>query len=147
MLYGIKIQMEINPKVLVADNGYVDDNVIKYAYDNNMRLIIPDWNESSKNKSKNREKPYHKVNFTYDWKTDSFICPMGENLHYKNNRKLNGEWMRVYSTNKCKTCPVKNQCTKSRVREIFEPADDLRWKMKADYQTLEGKIYYKKEQI
>ena len=86
MLYEIKIQMEINLKVLVADNGYVDDNVIKYAYDNNMRLIIPVWNESSKNKSKNGEKPYHKVNFTYDWKTDSFICPMGENLHYKNNR-------------------------------------------------------------
>jgi hypothetical protein len=144
MLHEIKIQMGINPKVLVADNGYMDDNVIKYAHDNNIRLIIPDRNESSKNKSKNREKPYHKVNFTYNWKTDSFICPMGENLHYKNDRKLNGEWMRVYSTNKCKTCTVKNQCTKSRVREIFEPADDLRWKMKADYQTPEGKIYYKK---
>ena len=42
MLYEIKIQIEINPKVLVADNGYMDDNVIKYAYDNNMGLIIPD---------------------------------------------------------------------------------------------------------
>ena len=52
--------------------------------------------------------------------------------------------MRVYSTNKCKTCPVKNQCTKSRVKEIFEPVDDLRWKMKADIQSPEGKIYYKK---
>ena len=144
MLNQIKIQMGINPKVLVADNGYMDDNVIKYAYNKNIRLIIPDRNESSKNKSKNREKPYHKVNFTYDWKTDSFTCPIGEHLHYKNNRKLNDELMRVYSTNKCKSCPVKNQCTKSRVREIFEPADELRWKMKADYQTPEGKIYYKK---
>ena len=69
---------------------------------------------------------------------------MGEHLHYKNNRKLNGELMRVYSTNKCKTCPVKNQCTKSRVKEIFEHANNLRWKMKADYQTTEGKTYYKK---
>ena len=144
MLNQIKIQMGINTKVLVADNGYMDDNVIKYAYNKNIRLIIPDRNESSKNKSKNREKPYHKVNFTYDWKTDSFTCPIGEHLHYKNNRKLNDELMRVYFTNKCKSCPVKNQCTKSRVREIFEPADELRWKMKADYQTPEGKIYYKK---
>ena len=69
---------------------------------------------------------------------------MDEQLLYKNDRKLNGEWMRVYSTNKCKTCPVKNQCTKSRVKEIFEPIDDLRWKMKADIQSPEGKIYYKK---
>ena len=75
----------------------------------------------------------HKVNFTYDWKTDSFICPMDEHLHYKNDIKLNGEWMRLCSTNKCKTCPVKDQCTKSRVREIFEPVNNLRWKMKADF--------------
>ena len=66
MLHEIKIQMGINPKVLVADNGYMDDNVIKYAYENNIRLLIPDRNESSKTKSKNREKPYHKVNFTYN---------------------------------------------------------------------------------
>ena len=144
MLHEIKIQMGINPKVLVADNGYMNDNVIKYAYENNIRLLIPDRNESSKTKSKNREKPYHKVNFVYDWKTDSFICPMDEHLHYKNDRKLNGEWMRVYSTNKCKTCPVKDQCTQSRVREIFEPVNDLRWKMKADFKSPEGKIYYKK---
>jgi len=42
MLHEIKIQMGINPKVLVADNGYMDDNVIKYAYENNIRLLIPD---------------------------------------------------------------------------------------------------------
>ncbi len=55
--------------------------------------------------------------------------------------------MRVYSTNKCKTCPVKNICARSRVREIFEAVDDLRWKMKTDFKTPEGKIYCKKEQI
>ncbi len=144
MLHEIKIQMGINPKVLVADNGYMNDNVIKYAYENNIRLLIPDRAESSKSKPKNKEKQYAKANFIYEWKTDSFICPIGEHLHYKNDRKLNGEWMRVFSTNKCKTCPVKNQCTQSRVREIFEPVNDLRWKMKADFKSPEGKIYYKK---
>ena len=52
--------------------------------------------------------------------------------------------MEVYSTNKCKNCPVKNQCTKSRVKEIFEHANDLRWKLKADQLTTERKTYYKK---
>ena len=33
---------------------------------------------------------------------------------------------------------------KKQSKRNFEPADDLRWKMKADYQTPEGKIYYKK---
>lgn len=144
MLHELKIQMGINPKVLIAENGYMNDNVIKYAYKNNIGLLMPDRAESSKSKPKNKEKPFAKANFVYEWKTDSFICPMDEYLHYKNDRKLNGEWMRVYSTNKCKTCPVKNQCTQSRVKEIFEPVDDLRWKMKADFKSPEGKIYYKK---
>ncbi len=45
---------------------------------------------------------------------------------------------------KCKNCPVKEEFTNSGVREIFEPANDLRWKIKADYQSPEGKLYYKK---
>ena len=109
MLHEIKIQMGINPKVLVADNGYMDNNVIKYAYENNIKLLIPDRAESSKSKPKNKEKPFAKANFIYDWKTDSFICPMNERLHYKNDR-----------------------------------VNDLRWKMKADFKSPEGKIYYKK---
>ena len=145
MLNEIKIQMGINSQVLVAYNGYMDDNAIKYTYENNIRLLITDRAESSKFKPKNKEKLFTKPNFTYGWKTDSFICPIGNQLLYKNDRKLNGEWIRVYSINKCKTCSVKkNQCTKSRVKEIFDPVDDLRWKMKADIKSPEGKIYYKK---
>ena len=33
--------MGINPQVLVADNGHMKYNVIKYAYENNIRLLIP----------------------------------------------------------------------------------------------------------
>ena len=83
--------MGFNLQVLVAYSGYMNDNAIKYAYENNIRLLIPDRAESSKSKPKNKEKPFAKPNFTYDWKTDSFICPMGEQLLYKNDRKLNGE--------------------------------------------------------
>ena len=144
MLHEIKIEMEINSQALVADNGYMDDNVIKYAYENNIILLIPDRSQSSKSKSKKDENPYGKPKFIYDWKTDSFICPEGESLHYKNDRKVNGELNRVYSTIKCKTCLMKKLCTKNRVREIFEPVDDIRWKMKADFRTHEGKMYYKK---
>ena len=83
MLHEIKIQMEINSQVLVADNGYMNDNVIKYAYKNNIRLLIPGWVESSKFKSKNKEKPFVKPNFTYNWKTDLFVCQWTNNYFTK----------------------------------------------------------------
>ena len=144
MLNEIKIEMDFNPQIVVADNGYMDDNVLKYAHENNIRLLIPDRNESSKTKPKNKEKPYAKVNFEYNWQKDCFICPIGEELHYKNDRTVNGKLKRVYSTEKCKTCPVHSKCNKSRVKEILEPGDDLRWQLKADFNTEEGKMYYKK---
>ena len=52
MLNEIKIKMDFNPQIVVADNGYMDDNVLKYAHENNIRLLIPDRNESIKTKPK-----------------------------------------------------------------------------------------------
>ena len=40
MLHEIKIQMGINPQVLVADNGYMNDNVLKYAYEKGYHYAI-----------------------------------------------------------------------------------------------------------
>ena len=39
MLHEIKIQMGINTQVLVADNGYMDDNIIKYAYEAKLKIL------------------------------------------------------------------------------------------------------------
>lgn len=55
MLHEIKIEMGINLNVLVANNGYMNDNIIKYAYENNIWLLIPNRVESSKSKSKKRK--------------------------------------------------------------------------------------------
>ena len=64
---------------------------------------------------------------------------MDEHSYYKNDRKLNGEWMRLYLTSKCKTYSIKNKWTKCRIREIFEPIDDLGWKIKEDCKSSEEK--------
>ena len=74
MLHEIKIEIRINPKLLIIDNRYMNDNTIKYAFKNNIRSLIPDRNESSKTKQKNKEKLPHKVKFVYNWKTDTFPC-------------------------------------------------------------------------
>lgn len=106
--------------------------------------LFLDSNESKKSKPKNMKKPFSKVNFNYDLLNDCFICPMGEKLNFKNIRKLNNVPMRVYSTNNCKSCPIHDQCTKSRVKEIFEPNKPLRLKLHQFYQSEKGQYYYKK---
>ena len=56
ILHEIKIQMGINSQVLVVKNGYLNSNVIKYAYENNMGLLIPNIVENNKSKPNNKEK-------------------------------------------------------------------------------------------
>ena len=139
-----KMNLEKNPDILVADNGYLNDDILEKAYQENVLVIIPDRNEASKTKPENMKKQYSKVNFQYDFKNDTYTCPQGSVLFYKNDRKLNNVWNKVYSTNDCKTCSEHDKCTKSRIREIFEPCNPLRWKLKEDYHSDMGQKYYKK---
>ena len=50
----------------------------------------------------------------------------------------------MYSTDKSKSCPLHDGCTKSRVREILDVANPLRKELKQYYFSLEGEKYYKK---
>ena len=142
MLYEIKSNLNQHPRVVLADTAYLQDISLKYAHEHGIQLVIPDSNESKKSKPKNMKKPFSKVNFNYDLLNDCFICPMGEKLNFKNIRKLNNVPMRVYSTNNCKSCPIHDQCTKSRVKEIFEPNKPLRLKLHQFYQSEKGQYYY-----
>ena len=60
--------------------------------------------------------PYHKDRFTYDERSDSFTCPMGQRLHYfRTQSSQNGDQKRVYWATGavCRPCPAFGVCTKS----------------------------------
>lgn len=144
MLHRIKLSLGFNPSVVLADGVYMNDAANKYAKDENIRLLIPDGTDSRRRNGTNKDNPFDRIYFEYDWEWDVIICPIGEELHYKNDRKVNEVMKRVYSTKRCKTCMCKDKCTKSRVKEIFLPVDPLRWEIKADFLSPEGQEYYEK---
>lgn len=59
--------------------------------------------------------PYHASHFTYDPRTDTVTCPLGERLHYKHTRlhRGKGQRLRLFRCEN-KHCPVRGQCTKER---------------------------------
>ena len=57
------MNLEKNPDILVADKGYLNDDILEKAYKENIIVIIPDRNEASKAKPENMKKQYAKVNF------------------------------------------------------------------------------------
>ncbi len=67
------------------------------------------------------DKSYNVSEFKYNTEKDSYTCPAGNTL------TTNGNWynkrvykVKQYKTNKCKACPVKSSCTKSKSQRIIE---------------------------
>ncbi len=98
----------------VADRGYFKGEEIKACDDAGITVTLPKP-QTSGAKSDGR---FGKQDFVYRPTEDVYICPAGEKLKYYFTAEENGQQMRNYWTNACRTCPLKTQCTKSMPRRI-----------------------------
>ena len=98
----------------VADRGYFKGEEIKACDDAGITVTLPKP-QTSGAKSEGR---FGKQDFVYRPTEDVYICPAGEKLKYYYTTEENGQQMRNYWTNACRTCPLKAQCTKSTPRRI-----------------------------
>ena len=67
------------------------------------------------------DKAYNVSEFIYNKEQDTYSCPAGQTL------KTNGNWynkrvyrVKQYKTKNCKSCPVKDSCTKAKYQKIIE---------------------------
>jgi len=134
-----------HPYFYTADNGFYKTEALYYLFYHNINVIMPDRNQSSKMKNKNPDNIFKKSNFQYDYINDTFTCPKNKTLEYINNRKINKDLYRVYSTNDCQTCDYLKKCTKGKKREIFHTANPLKNKMSENYDSDWGRNTYKKK--
>lgn len=70
-------------------------------------------------KGENSTKPFHRDKFVYHDKDDSYQCPQGQRLVYKETIERQTKTgftstIRVYEGEDCSTCPVKAKCTKAK---------------------------------
>ena len=61
---------------------------------------------------------FGKQDFVYLAAEDVYRCPAGAKLKYYFTAEENGQQMRRYWTNACRTCPIKAQCTTAEQRRI-----------------------------
>ena len=99
---------------------------------------------------RNDKKKLAKSCFVYDEQSDTYYCPMGRPLNYKETKKDERCGMtvnlRVYRCADCASCALAEECLDPKAkrgrtvrRDEHEP---LREKMAAKMQTLEGKAVY-----
>jgi transposase len=89
---------------LLQDNGI--NNYLKYNYFHRDQ------------KKNNGAHPFHRDNFSYDESNDSYQCPVGKRLRYRETIEQKTKTgfithVRIYECEDCSTCPHKAQCTKA----------------------------------
>lgn len=106
---------------VVADRGYYDGAEVKKCEQAGITVYV-----AKQQTSANRKLGlYTKEEFRYDPRKDCYECPAGKQLVYRSDNFELGRHIRYYSTNECRTCEIKQQCTRNkRVRRISRWVDE-----------------------
>jgi transposase len=116
-------------KATERGKDYLPDNYIgdsAYGSEENCALLEKDeinnylkYNTFHQDqKGINVKKPFHRDNFVYNEKDDSYQCPQGQRVTYKETIERKSKTgfisaIRVYECEDCSACVVKSECTKA----------------------------------
>ena len=105
----------------VADRGYYDGAEVKKCEQAGITVYV-----AKQQTSANRKRGlFTKEDFRYDSQKDCYVCPAGKELAYRHDSVELGRHIRYYSTNECRSCQIKPQCTRNKkVRRISRWVDE-----------------------
>ena len=98
----------------VADRGYFNSPEILACHEAGITVTLPKPLTSGA-KSRGR---FGKQDFVYLPAEDVYRCPAGQHLKYYFTAEENGQRLRRYWTNACRTCALKSRCTTGPQRRI-----------------------------
>lgn len=134
---ALKEQLDINPKTVLADKGYSNEDQIQSLEENGIKCIVPFPEQAPDQKQIDAG-----ITFEYDKKKDCYQCSQGQTL--KLAAKLVIKKKKPYSKyqgKNCNDCPLKSACTKSKVGRIIYRRLQNDWllKYKEKLKTKESK--------
>lgn len=113
------------PDTLVADAGYGSEENYEYLENNNVEAFVKYQYFHKEQSKKWRTDPCRIENLPYDKKSDSYTCPMGQQMDFIREKiKItdNGfrQTKRLYQANNCEGCPMRGACNKARGNRVIE---------------------------
>ncbi len=90
---------------------------------------------------------YNVENFTYDKENDLYICPQGNKLRSTGKLHKGATYnFKRYTTKACKTCPVKEQCSKAKYGKAIQRSEYQELIENNKIRIKENENYYKQRQ-
>lgn len=116
MASGAKTVLEAERLSVVADAGYRNGEQVKRCEQEGIETAVP------AQRTINPHGHYFSRDaFTYDNRTDTFRCPAAQTLTFHTVQKR--DRMRMYTTDACGECQLRQNCTKSKRRWISRGFD------------------------
>jgi len=109
-----KDAMKSEMLTVVADPGYYKGEAIVECKNNGIQPLVPKV-DTSESKARGR---YAKSDFRYDAQRDVYHCPAGAQLAYRFDSEEKGKTLRIYMTEQCRSCSLKDKCTTGNARRI-----------------------------
>lgn len=146
MLQRAKTILSTNTFTALYDKGYHTGSEFKTASDLGIETLvaIPGIGRASQAP----DPSYNSEHFSYNKQTDTYTCPQGNTLK-SNGSTYKGRNYRFkqYKTNKCRTCPVRDLCTTSKVNgKVLQRSEFQGYIEENAQRVLQNPDAYKKRQ-
>lgn len=126
------------PETITADAGYGSEENYLYLEQHGITPYVKynyfdreQTEEKNKDRKNHKQKnPFHADKLQYNEKTDTYTCPMGQQMRYigdKSRRTKTGHLQthRRYMARNCTGCPLRGPCHKARGNRIIERSPNL----------------------
>ena len=110
-----EVTTDTRVKTVVADSQYGTKENFLLCYDKGIAAHIPAVKYLNEERGA-REGIFSENRFVYDRETDTFTCPAGQLLRGRMLDNQNREYLASRSA--CRSCSLKPQCTRARVRTL-----------------------------
>jgi transposase len=143
MLQRAKSILRTNEFTALYDKGYHTGTEFKIADDLGIEVMvaIPGLASQAPNPDYNVE------NFTYHQVGDYYICPQGNELTTPGTwHKTRTYYFKRYTTKACKSCPVKDQCTKAKYGKGIQRSEYQEYINKNKERIEQNQDYYRRRQ-
>lgn len=119
------------PDTLTADAGYgSEENYTDLEKKKITAFVKYNYFHKEQRDKKHRENPFHPDNLFYNPETDSYYCPMGQEMnkiHTYESQTKNGFTQEIhrYQAQSCHGCPLRGSCHKAKGNRIIERNHNL----------------------
>jgi len=122
----IEDQFERLPEEAVADAGYGSEQNYEYLEGKGVKAYVKyNYFHREQQKSYKEKYPFGADRLYYDSNRNSYICPMGQQMHHIGDKKVTSKagyesTISRYQATNCSNCPLNGACHKSKTNRIIE---------------------------